>query len=138
MSRRAVASGLLVAVVLPGCAATTYDASLETQPAGAVTTTTAPVLADTPLGELLTELRGSMRSLDEQVVDGDGDDETLARIDALWAVAAGKVQDERPDLWFGLQQAVRLAHTGVERRRPADASKGYLLVVPLVDDYLAG
>jgi hypothetical protein len=138
MSRRAVATGLLVAAVLPGCAATTYDASLETQPSAVPTTTMAPVRPDTPLDELLTELRTTMRPLDEQVVAGDGDDATLARIDALWAVAEAKVEDERPDLLFGLQQAVRLARSGVERRRPADASKGYLLVVPLVDRYLEG
>jgi hypothetical protein len=53
-------------------------------------------------------------------------------------VAEDKVHDERPDLLFGFQQAITLARSGVERRRPADASKGYLLVVPLVEDYVSG
>ena len=136
----ATAVAAVAAVALTGCAATTYDASLATRPStpGETPPTTAPVPPDAPLGELLTDLRASMRSLDEQVVDNEGDEATLARIDALWGVAEAKVQQERPDLLFGLQQAVLLARSGVERRRPADASKGYLLVVPLVDRYLEG
>jgi hypothetical protein len=137
--RRGIAIAACAAAVFTGCAATTYDASLEapTTERGSSTTSTT-VAADTPLRELLTELRSTMRSLDEQVVEGEGDDATLEHIDAIWRVAEDKVHDERPDLLFGFQQAITLARSGVERRRPADASKGYLLVVPLVEDYVSG
>jgi hypothetical protein len=137
--RRGIAIAVCAAAILTGCAATTYDASLEapTTERGSSTTSTT-VAADTPLRELLTELRSTMRSLDEQVVEGEGDDATLEHIDAIWRVAEDKVHDERPDLLFGFQQAITLARSGVERRRPADASKGYLLVVPLVEDYVSG
>jgi hypothetical protein len=137
--RRGIAIAACAAAVFTGCAATTYDASLEapTTERGSSTTSTT-VAADTPLRELLTELRSTMRSLDEQVVEGEGDDATLEHIDAIWRVAEDKVHDERPDLLFGFQQAITLARSGVERRRPADASKGYLLLVPLVEDYVSG
>jgi hypothetical protein len=137
--RRGIAIAVCAAAILTGCAATTYDASLEapTTERGSSTTSTT-VAADTPLRELLTELRSTMRSLDEQVVEGEGDDATLEHIDAIWRVAEDKVHDERPDLLFGFQQAITLARSGVERRRPADASKGYLLLVPLVEDYVSG
>jgi hypothetical protein len=137
--RRGIAIAACAAALLTGCAATTYDASLEapTTERGSSTTSTT-VAADTPLRELLTELRSTMRSLDEQVVEGEGDDATLEHIDAIWRVAEDKVHDERPDLLFGFQQAITLARSGVERRRPADASKGYLLLVPLVEDYVSG
>jgi hypothetical protein len=137
--RRGIAIAVCAAAILTGCAATTYDASLEapTTERGSSTTSTTDA-ADTPLRELLTELRSTMRSLDEQVVEGEGDDATLEHIDAIWRVAEDKVHDERPDLLFGFQQAITLARSGVERRRPADASKGYLLLVPLVEDYVSG
>jgi hypothetical protein len=143
LARRVLLLAAAAAAALPACGETTYDTSIAPLPTspGATATPTPPstvaVTAETPLADLLTELRASMRSLDEQVVDNDGDDDTLARIDALWGFAEEKVYDERPGLLFGLQQAVALARSGVERRRPADASKGYLLVVPLVDQYLA-
>jgi hypothetical protein len=138
--RRGIAIAACAAALLTGCAATTYDASLEapTTERGSASTTSTSVAADTPLRELLTELRSTMRSLDEQVVEGEGDDATLEHIDAIWRVAEDKVHDERPDLLFGFQQAITLARSGVERRRPADASKGYLLLVPLVEDYVSG
>jgi hypothetical protein len=89
VGRRAATMAACAAMLLPGCAATTYDASLEPAPAvpGSAGSTSTTVAADAPLGELLAELRSSMRSLDEQVVEGDGDDDTLARIDAIWHVA---------------------------------------------------
>ena len=37
------------------------------------------------------------------------------------------------DMEFGLQQSVDLARTSVERRRPADASKGYKIVADLLE-----
>ena len=74
-----------------------------------------------------------MRHLDEQVIEGDTDDATLARIEEIWVVALPLAREHSIDMEFGLQQSVDLARTAVERRRPADASKGYKIVAALLD-----
>jgi hypothetical protein len=54
-----------------------------------------------------------------------------------------RIVDERqiraadPDDVFNFEQAIDLARSGVERRRPADASKGYKILVGVVDAYQA-
>ena len=76
-----------------------------------------------------------MRHLDERIVDQDDADDTLARIDELWVVAERQIRDRDPDDLFPFQQAIDLARSGVERRRPADASKGYKVLIAAVDAY---
>ena len=137
--RRARAALLLVIVsCLAACGTTTIDTSVTTAPAGGSTTTTEPLPTDGTLDTLLPLLVAEMAPLDEQVVENRGDEATLARVEAIWDLAEPIVRDEQPELLFGFEQAVGLARTGVERRRPADASKGYKLAVDLVDDALAG
>ena len=140
MTRRALVAAAAAGLLLAACGETTVDTSItRPDPAGTVAAT-APATVDValPLPDLVVAMQDEFRGLDEQIVDGDGDEETLARILAIWDVAESQVQDEFPDLLFGFQQAIALAETGVERRRPADASKGELLLGPLVDELLAG
>jgi hypothetical protein len=92
---------------------------------------------DADANDLLPELVTVWAGLDQKVVDNSGQRETLATIEGLWRLAEPQVRVERPELLFGFEQAVALARTSVERRRPADASKGYKLAVDLTNDYLS-
>jgi hypothetical protein len=134
-----VAATIAGAMSVTACGATTVDTSVTAPPSDSAATMPAPEAVDTdaPLATLVLALQEEFRGLDEQIVAGDGDEVTLAQIDALWDVAEPRVQDDHPQLLFGFQQAVALARTGVERRRPADASKGELLLGPLVDELVA-
>ncbi|HEY3484282.1 MAG TPA: hypothetical protein VGK49_02810 [Ilumatobacteraceae bacterium] len=135
---RPVATALLLVAAggLAACGTTTIDTSATTAPPGASTTTTEPLPTDATLDELLPLLVATMAPLDEQIVENQGDETTLERVEAIWDLAEPIMRDEQPELLFGFEQAVGLARSGVERRRPADASKGYKLVVDLVDDAL--
>jgi hypothetical protein len=135
-SRRARRAPWVVLVVLAvsACGETYVDTGATTAPS-IVATTLPPVAADTPLTELFAELGGLMNTLDDQIVDDVGDDAALARIEDVWAVAEQQIRDRDPDDLFPFEQAITLARSGVERRRPADASKGYKLLVAAVDAY---
>ena len=126
---------LAAASACAACGTTTIDTSVTTATADASTTTT-PLPADGDLATLLPLLVTTMAPLDEQIVDNRGDEATLERIEAIWDLAEPVMRDQQPELLFGFEQAIGLARSGVERRRPADASKGYKLAVDLVDDAL--
>lgn len=137
---RPTAGALALAAVLTlgACGTTFVDetvATVDTSP-DATTTTLAPVADDAPLDELLPEIARLMFDLDQRIIDGDGSVETLARIDELWSVAERQIRAADPDDLFNFQQAIELARTGVERRRPADASKGYKILVDVNEAYL--
>ena len=129
----------LAAVLTLGACGTTFVdetvATVDTSP-DATTTTLAPVADDAPLDELLPEIARLMFDLDQRIIDNDGSVETLARIDELWLVAERQIRADDPDDLFNFQQAIELARTGVERRRPADASKGYKILVDVNEAYL--
>jgi len=131
----------LVAVLTLGACGTTFVdetvATVDTSP-DATTTTLAPVADDAPVDELLPEIARLMFDLDQRIIDGDGDVETLERIDELWRVAERQIRAADPDDLFNFQQAIELARTGVERHRPADASKGYKILIDVNDAYLDG
>jgi len=91
---------------------------------------------DGDLDELLPALLSSLRGLDQRVSDGDTA-EPMARIETTWAVAEPLVRADHPTSLFGMQQAVDLARSAVDRRRPADASKGYRLAIELTDEILS-
>jgi hypothetical protein len=129
----------LVAVLTLGACGTTFVdetvATVDTSP-DATTTTLAPVADDAPLDELLPEIARLMFDLDQRIIDGDGDVATLERIDELWRVAERQIRADDPDDLFNFQQAIELARTGVERHRPADASKGYKILIDVNEAYL--
>ena len=139
MTPRIAGAAALVAVLTLGACGTTFVdetvATVDTSP-DATTTTLAPVAADAPVDELLTEIETLMFDLDQRIIDDDGSVETLARIDELWQAAERQIRAADPDDLFNFQQAIELARTGVERRRPADASKGYKIITGVNDAYL--
>ena len=59
----------------------------------------------------------------------------MARIDELWDVAETQIRERDPDDLFPFEQAIELARSGVERRRPADASKGYKVLIAAIAAY---
>jgi hypothetical protein len=137
---RSGAAALAVAAVLTmGACGTTYvDTSITVPATGDVPTTTLqPVPADTPLPSLLSDLELLMRHLDEQIVDQEDVPETMARIEQVWDVAEAQIRDRDPDDLFPFEQAIDLARSGADRRRPADASKGYKVLVAAIDAYPA-
>jgi hypothetical protein len=91
---------------------------------------------DGGLDELLPAIVANWRGLDQRVIDGDAA-EPLARIETAWAAAEPLVRADHPSSLFGMQQAVDLARSAVERRRPADASKGFRLAIELSDEILS-
>lgn len=128
------AAVVLGALVLGACGQTYVDSTATTAPATAETVLP-PVARDAPLGELFVELDSLMRRLDERIVEDDGDQAALDRIEEVWDAAEQQIRDRDPDDLFPFEQAIALARTGVERRRPNDASKGYKLLVTAVDHY---
>ncbi len=116
--------------LVAACGETTVDSAISAA-ASTTTTTPAPIAPDTPLVTLVAIVVDGLGQLPELVVDNDGDEEALARVLAAWAIAEPQVRSLRPELLFGFEQAVLLGTTAVERRRPADASKGYKLAVDL-------
>jgi hypothetical protein len=136
---RAIASAALVAVLALGACGTTFIdetvATVDTSP-DATTTTLPAIDPDAPLDELLGQIEVLMLDLDQRIVDDDRSVETLERIDALWVPAERQIRSNDPDDVFNFEQAIELARTGVTRRRPADASKGYKIIVDVIDRYL--
>ena len=126
-------------LTLGACGTTYIDASKTVPPTGDVATTTLPpVAADTPLPTLLGDIETLMRHLDEQIVEEDHVPQTMTRIDQLWDVAEQQIRDRNPDDLFPFQQAIDLARSGADRRRPADASKGYKVLIAAIAAYPAG
>jgi len=135
---RLATAGAVAAVLTLGACGTTYiDASKTVPPSGADTTTTTfpPVAAGTPLPTLLGDIENLMRHLDEQIVDEDHVPQTMARIDQLWDVAGQQIRDRDPDRLFPFQQAIDLAQSATDKRRPADASKGYKVLIAAIAAY---
>jgi hypothetical protein len=138
VTRRWAAVATVAAVLTLGACGTTYiDATKTVPPSDVTTTTLAPVAQGTPLPALLTDIKTLMLHLDEQIIDDDNVPETMTRLDQLWQVAQEQIRDRNPDDVFPFQQAIDLAHSGVERERPADASKGYKVLIAAIAAYPA-
>jgi hypothetical protein len=136
--RRATVATVAAVLTLGACGTTYIDTS-KTVPSSDVTTTTLPPVAeDTPLPTLLGDIKTLMQHLDEQIVDGDNVPQTMTRLDQLWTVAERKVRDQNPDDLFPFQQAIDLAHSGADKKRPADASKGYKVLIAAIAAHPAG
>jgi hypothetical protein len=131
----AAVTALAVLLTVTACGPTFVDESIAVRDS-AVEITLPPVDPDAPVDELLSEIEVLMLDLDERIIDEEAHVETLARIDALWVAAQPQIREDDPDDLFNFAQAIELARTGVERRRPADASKGYKIFVDVIDHYL--
>jgi hypothetical protein len=117
-----VASGLGLAALcsLVACNSVTYDATATTSPR--VTTTTVYVPAGSA-ADLLASIATHIDGLSEQLVDGEGQRQSLARIQAEWAAVRPTIATERPALLPGFDAVLAQVQRAVERRRPADADK---------------
>ncbi|MGB0112745.1 MAG: hypothetical protein WBP59_05960 [Ilumatobacteraceae bacterium] len=145
MSRRAtrlatVALGATLAVAtLTACAETVVEVGDDTSDNAtpdetAAPTTTEPIVGST--SELLTQLSEEMSQLSSQVSeDGNHDQATLLRIDAIWATARPDVEATDPGLVDGIDTSVSMARTSVVRIRPADADRAFSILVDLVERY---
>ena len=127
----------LAVLSLSACADTVIDVSASSQPPTAsddVTPTTTLPIVGTP-AELLAEMAIDLSQLSAQIAD-DGDERaTLARIEAIWAVARPEVESTARQLVGDIQASVDLARTAVVRVRPADADKAFSVFTDLVDRY---
>jgi len=136
--RRATVATVAAVLTLGACGTTYIDTSKTVPPSDVTTTTFHPVAQDTPLATLLGDIRALMLHLDEQIIDDDNVPQTMTRLDELWTVAEQEIRDRNPDDVFPFQQAIDLAHSGAERKRPADASKGYKVLIAAIAAYPAG
>jgi hypothetical protein len=118
----AVASLAVILVGALGACENTIAPDVTSPPAGSVLAATAFV-AEGTTAELLALLLDDSRRLSETIVDNEGDDELLARIDVTWEAAAPGVEAASPGLVDDFERAIEMMHTGVTRRRPADADK---------------
>lgn len=132
----------LIAIALGGlllgaCGDTYIESSATTLAPDVSTTTLAPVDRAAPVGELLAEIQTLMLDLDERIIAGNAPADTLARIELLWDAAEPQVRADALDTVYQFEVALDLARTGVQRHRPADASKGYKLMQQVVANYAA-
>jgi hypothetical protein len=98
-----------------------------------IVATTSPIVGTT--GELLAEMAADMSQLSAQIADEGDEQDTLRRIEAIWAVAGPDVEASRRDLSGGIQTTVDMARNAVVRIRPADADKAFQILTDLVDRY---
>lgn len=130
-----LATALVVVLVTAGCGSTYVDESLVTitapEPVDGGTTAPGP-RADDDISTVLSRIAGALDSLSDAIVDDSELASTiLAAIDADWASISAAIRRDFPEELFGLEQVVSLAHSAVERKRPADASKGWKLLIDL-------
>jgi hypothetical protein len=133
---RPIGAAAFLAVALASCGPTYVDGDVVDRIEAEATTITFPSIdRGAPLGALLDEIEILMSDLDERIIDQRGHVEVLTRIDDLWRIAEDRIRSDDPNDLFNFQQAIDLARSGVDRRRPADASKGYKIFVEVVDAY---
>lgn len=127
--------GVILASVLgvTACGETFIDHSVVTNEVPS--TTFVPIDADAPISDLLAQIRYLMSDLDERIIDHDDDVVRMARIDELWSAVEPAIRAVNPDDVSNFAQAIDLARSGVERLRPADASKGYKVLVAVIAAY---
>lgn len=128
-------SAAIVGIALTGCTATTVDTSAAASTA-ASDAADPPVTFDTTAGiaDQLDQIQTLMLTLDQRIIDNDHQVEAIQAIDALWANVEPALADDGTDT-AAITEAIRLARIGVERRRPADASKGYKILLDVRSQY---
>ena len=122
---------------LVACGETYIETSVTTAPPSVVATTISPVNPNAPVAELLTEMTELMLGLDFVISDGPDAQAVMARIESLWDAAEPTVRSTALDSAPDFDQALDLAKTGVDRNRPADASKAYKILAAVTAAYLA-
>ena len=121
---------------LLSCSETTIDPAATTVgPDGAPPTT-----AFVPTGstaELLGRLTAETVTLSDRIIANEGQRESWARIDGLWALIRPVIETERDELLGGFDPVVDLLRRSVERRRPADADKAHTNLSAVIAAYEA-
>ena len=134
-----VAATVVAVMTISACGSTYVDDELLAESAAATSTTTTPpattamtapeTVPTSDVAAAVTELRSLLDALSDAVVDDDADAAALlTNVDQLWAEIEPTLRADHPEALFPVEQAVLLATTSVERRRPADASKGALIL----------
>lgn len=136
MNRRVAGTLVLATVLTAGACGTTYVDESATTTTPDATTTLPPVQPGAPLTDLFDEITALTADLHSQISADQGQHQTWARIEQLWAEAERQIRDRDPDDLFNFQQAIELARVAVDRRRPADADKANRTWVRVADDYL--
>jgi len=124
---------VVLAIAAVACSETTVDPAITVAPSGEATTTVFAPAGTT--AELLDQLVAESAQLSDLIVENDGQQAALARIETLWALVRPDIAAERAELLPGFESAIGLLRTGVERRRPADADKAHNNLRSLVVAY---
>lgn len=120
---------VMIVVSASGCATEVIDTKLTTTTAVATPTTGTPSLAGADLDQLVDGLRDEVTALSTAVFESDkaAARAHLNRINEAWSYAEPLITAQFGELAdqinYDLRRVVGLAHTAVERNRPADASK---------------
>lgn len=130
---RALGAGAVLAVTLIGCAETTIDPNVTTEPAAA-TTTTLP--SGTP-AELLPRLVIETGKLSDTIGIGEGEQEQMQTIDNLWNAVRPAVAETDGVLVLTFDATMELCRLGERLNRPADADKCFRNLSSLVESFLA-
>jgi hypothetical protein len=129
--RRAL--GPITVLVVTACAETTIDTTATTSATSASATTVFDPAGTT--AEQLARLEQEVGALSALIIDNEGQDQALVRIEALWAPAREHIEAERPELLAGFDTVIDLVRISVARRRPADADKARKNLTVLVAAY---
>lgn len=121
------------AITLTSCA-TTITGSTDSTVAPA-STTTIPLTPTGSIISLLQQLLPVADGLGQAVVDGDSkvSKAKVVQADAILLAIEPLIRESKIDVLESVQRVVRLIHTAVESKRPADADKA-LRFIPLIID----
>jgi hypothetical protein len=114
-----------IAIVALAACSTELDPELGAEQTGSDVVRTTEFVASGSAAELLDQLLAEADDLSEAIVANEGQRAILARIDTIWAAARPDVEERAQDNLAEFDRTIALMHTGVDRRRPADADKAY-------------
>lgn len=132
----AVITAVGVSALVSGCGETydLADTSATTETTDTVAVETMPVVGtDSSTEELLDALISQWQGLDDAAIDADRP--AFERLQEIWILLETRLRTERPELVYGFEQALALAESALDFRRPADASKGYAIAARLAGQY---
>jgi len=126
-------SVLVCTVAMTSCATTITGSTDSTVPP--VATTTTVVIPTGSIISLLQQLIPVADGLGQSIVDSNSkvSKAKVAQADAIMLVLEPKIRESNIDVLESVQRIVRLIHSAVEARRPADADKA-LRFIPLMID----
>ncbi len=136
----ALGMGIIAACLIGACSPTYVDESLLTTTTQFVSETPPdqPVETAEEFDIVLRRIADTMYELSDAIADDTPRAVALmSQINADWALVNSVVRSDYPDDLFGFEQVVSMARTAVDRRRPADASKAWKLMIDLNADVLS-